>query len=474
MTCSTSRRRRTRRRFRLSYRVSRIALAASVTAAACHHPPPPPPAPLPALSDSGAAALAWVESHVSPIVLHDSTPSAEERRGIFALASGARILGLSELTEGTAEFPEVVRRTLVTLADSGFKAVAVQAPMPEALEIDRYVRGGTGDLRRLLRALGSWRFETREMMAFVSALREWNHAHPDRQIDFYGFEIPTAELAVRTIVTLPDSVIDAALRGWLTRNYGCVAENESAHFGLEGRAADSSFWNACAPATRAAVDSVVAARARAKSPSAASELGYAEQMARLIQHHVSVGLRHLPRQEGNAEHVMYLANLFGPQGRIVLWGGDVEMGRLTLERTTIQTGVPLEKRLSAAYRAAAFAVGGGMIRARVPSVSNRASSGRGSGEPGFSDTRVARPTQDSYEDVLNRVPASSGGGEAFWLDARNLPSDKAGGWLRGPRQMRLITEVYSPVLPGAFETTVELPTNFDAIVFVKTPTPAHQ
>ncbi len=120
---------------------------------------------------------------------------------------------------------------------------------------------------------------------------------------------------------------------------------------------------------------------------------------------------------------MYLANLFGPQGRIVLWGGDVEMGRLTLERTTIQTGVPLEKRLSTGYRTAAFAIGGGIIRARVPSV-NRSSSGRGSGEPGFSDARVARPTQDSYEDVLNRVPTPSGGRGV--LAGRAKPSGRQG------------------------------------------------
>jgi hypothetical protein len=118
----------------------------------------------------------------------------------------------------------------------------------------------------------------------------------------------------------------------------------------------------------------------------------------------------------------------------------------------------------------AFAIGGGMLRARVPSVSNRAST-RGSGEPGFADARVARPAQDSYEDVLNRI---SGSGDAFWLDVRTLPSDAGGGWLRGPHIMRLITELYSPVLPQAFETSVELPTNFDAVVFVKTPTPAHQ
>lgn len=439
--------------------------------AACSHAPPPPPAPPAALSDSAAAALTWVQSHLSPIALHDSTPTADERRGLLSLAAGARVLGLSELTEGTAQFPEIVRRTLVTLADDGFKAIVLQAPMAEALEVDRYVRGGSGDPRRLLHQLGNWRWETKEMIAFVGALRDWNRAHPDKMIDFYGFELPSAALAVRTVTMLPDSILSAPLRGWLMRTYGCVAENESAHFGLEGRTADSAFWNACAPATRAALDSVVAARSRARTPAATSELGFAEQMARLIQHHVAVGLRHPARQDGNADHVLYIADSFGPQGRIVVWGGDVEMGRLTLDRTTVQTGVPLGQRLGTAYRAVAYAVGGGSLRARVPSVSSGGGGGvRGGGQPGFADTRVARPSQDSYEDVLNRV----GQGDAFWLDARGIGADAGGAWLKGPHALRLITELYSPVLPQAFETSIQLPTNYDGIVFVKTPTPAHQ
>ena len=445
-----------------------VLLLATSAIAACSHAPPVPPAPPPALSDSAAAALAWVQSRLSPIALHDSTPTADERRGLLSLAAGARILGLSELTEGTAQFPEIVRRTLVALSDEGFKAIVLQAPMAEALEVDQYVRGGSGDLRRLLHDLGNWRWETKEMAAFVGALRDWNRAHPDKIIDFYGFELPSAALAVRTVTMLPDSVLSASLRAWLMRTYNCVAENESAHFGLEGRTADSAFWNACAPATRAALDSVVAARARARSAYATNELAFAEQMARLIQHHVTVGLRHPARQEGNADHVLYLADSFGPQGRIVLWGGDVEMGRLTLDRNTVQTGVPLGQRLGGAYRAVAFAVGGGSLRARVPSVSS--GGGRGGGQPGFADTRVARPSQDSYEDVLNRV----GQGDAFWLDVRGIGVDAGGAWLRGPHPMRLITELYSPVLPQAFETSIQLPTNYDALVFVKTTTPAHQ
>ena len=451
-------------------RRARAAFALSVASfftIACHKaPPPPPPAPR-VLGDSATAALQWVQAHAGGINLADSTPGADERRQIAALASGARILGFSELTEGTSEFPEIVLRALVALADSGFGGVAIQAPMPEALDVDRYVRTGTGDPRRLLRGLGSWRWETREMLAFVGAMRRWNATHPNRQLGFYGFEIPTAAHAVRAIESLPDSVTGAPLKQWLTRTYACVAIDESAHWGLEGRPADSTFWNACGPATTAAAESLAALRTRLPVLSrATSDVAFAEQMARLVQHHVSVGLRHMTRHDANAEHVLFLANSLGSDGRLVLWGGDVEMGRLTLQGTTVQTGLPLGMRLGERYRAISFAIGEGTIRARVPSGGGRPGGG---GQPGLSNARVAPPTPDSYEDVLGRAASP-----AYWLDLRSLPTDRAGGWLRGPHPMRLITELYSPLIPSSFETPIAFPANYDAVVFVKVATPAHQ
>src|SRR5512146_2599072 len=135
-------------------RTARSALAslpALLLLSACHSaPPPPPPAPR-VLGDSAAAALQWVETHASAIALADSTPAAAERQQLGALVSGARIVGFSELTEGTNEFPGVVLRTLVARGGSGFRGVAIQAPMPEALGVDRYVRTGVGEPRRLLR-----------------------------------------------------------------------------------------------------------------------------------------------------------------------------------------------------------------------------------------------------------------------------------------------------------------------------------
>jgi erythromycin esterase-like protein len=309
------------------------------------------------------------------------------------------------------------------------------------------------------------------MLEFVASLRRWNAANPNRQIGFYGFEIPTAQHAVHVIESLPDSVTGVALKQWLTRTLSCVATDESAHWGLEGRAADSTFWNACGPATSAAADSLSALHSRvAPTSRAASEVAFAEEMGRLVQHHVSVGLRHMTRHDANAEHVLFIANSLGTNARIVLWGGDVEMGRLTLpgaagQAGVIQTGVPLGQRLGQAYRAISFAIGDGVIRARVPSGSRAG----GGGEPGLSNARVAAPAPDTYEDVLSRANAS-----AYWLDLRELPKDAAGAWLRGPRPMRLISELYSPLIPNAFETPIAFPTNFDAVVFVKTATPAHQ
>jgi erythromycin esterase-like protein len=420
------------------------------------------------LGDSETGALQWVDAHTLAFNVDDSVASPSERASLVSLAGNARVFGFSELNEGTHEFPYIVRRTVLALAEGGrARGLAIQAPMAEAMEIDRYVRGGPGEALRMLRTLGNWRWETREMRALVEALREWNRGKPaSQQVGFYGFEIPTAEHAVRVITTLPDSIVGAPLKAWLIRQYSCVAINEGAHWGLEGRTADTAYWSACGPATTVALDSVTALRRRVSSPNASAQVAFAEEMAKLVQHHVRVGLRHLKREEFNTEHVLYLADLLGPDAMLVLWGGDVEMGRLTLDKTTIQTAVPLGERLGERYRAVAFTFGTGVVRTR-PLAQGRG--GGGGGAPGLADVQVRPPLQNSFEEVFERAAPS-----AYWLDMRTLPKDAGGAWLSGPRAMRFITEYYSAAAPEAFTTPVEFPKYFDAVVFAKHVTPARQ
>jgi erythromycin esterase-like protein len=391
----------------------------------------------------------------------DSVASPEETAFLSSFANGAQIVGFSELTEGTHEFPYVVRRAVLSLAASSrVRGLAIQAPMAEAMEVDRYVRGNSADLGRLLRALGSWRWETREMRALVDAIRAYNQGKAaGDQIGFYGFEIPSAQHAVNVIDSLPEAITGAPLKAWLRRTYSCVAINEGAQWGREGRTADSLYWRSCGPAVATGLDSVMALRRRvgATAP-AAAQLAYAEEMAKLVEHHVRIGLRHLKREEFNMEHVLFLSQLVGAGNTLMLWGGDVEMGRLTLDATTIQTAVPLSAKLGDKYRNIAFAFGEGVVRAR-----SLATVPRGGGEIGLSNVTVVRPLPNTYEDVLGRAS-----GSGFWVDMRTLPNDAAGKWLNGPHPMRLITEQYSALSPENFQTPIELPKYFDAVVFIKT------
>lgn len=442
------------------------AFVSAAVAVACHRaPPPPPPAPPAPLSDSATAALGWANTNVSPFNASDSVASPNERAALAALAEGTRIVGLSELTEGTHEFPMAVRRALFSLAESShLRALAIQAPMAEAMELDRYVRTGVGEPQRIMRTFGSWRWETREMRALVEAMRAWNRGKPsDEQIGFYGFEIPSSEHAVSVINALPDSIVGAALKAWITKQYSCVAVNEGANFGLEGRAADSAYWNACGPATASVVDSITALHRRLPATSsAATKVAFAELMAKVVDHYMHVGLKHLPRQEQIAEHVLFLADLVGADSKLLMWGGDAEVGRITLDKKIVQTGVALGERLGAKYRPIVFAFGDGIVRTRP--IASRM------GQPGgLANVRVLAPSADSYEDVLTRVNRSG-----FWLDMRGLPDGPGGAWLRGPHSMRIITETYSSAAPELFTTQVEFPKNFDAVVFVRHTTAASQ
>src|SRR5690242_13579212 len=266
---------------RRSIALTSVALA---VAGACHTKAPevvPPPRPL---SDSAAAALRWVDLRGIPTAILDSTRSPADRAAFLDFVGNARILGVSELVEGTHQFGTLIQQMLATLSTQGFRGIAVQAPMAEAMELDRYVRTGVGDPRRWLRSLGSAHWNTQELLSLVEWIRNYDRDHArGEQIGFYGFELPSAGHALAVVTTLPDTIIGAPLNAWLRKEIQRVATGESAAWGRDGPASDSTFWNRCRGSTAAIVDSLAAARARlgTSRPSAVASVVFAEQMARL-------------------------------------------------------------------------------------------------------------------------------------------------------------------------------------------------
>jgi erythromycin esterase len=440
---------------------SRFAFTALValvlTGAGCRRSAPVQVAAPVALEPAGAVALTWIDQHASPITISDSGRATIDPAALHAFVANARIVGISELTEGTREFPALIRALIWGLAERDtLRALAIQAPAAEAMELDRYVRGGSGTARATLRLLGSTHWETREMIELVDWLRAFNRTRPvPAQVGFYGFEIPNIAHAARVVTSLSDTSVSPSLKQWLTQQYGCVVEGERANWGREGYAADSTYWRRCAAVAFAAADSLGALRQRVAATRPGSDIAFAEQMARLVAHSADVGLRRLPRHEAVAEHVLWIANTFATNGTLLVWGRDVEAGRLTLPNGgPTQMAVALTQKVSGRYRALAFAVGQGTIRAQ------RLAMGR---EPGGETALpVGLPLADSYENVLNRSRH-----DAFLLDLRQPPSGEAGTWLTGPHSIRLISGQYAPEVQESFVTAVKFPEYYDGILFVK-------
>lgn len=438
------------------------AIATLWLASACHSNKPQVVVAPPPLSDSAATALRWVEAHAISLTILDSNRTAADRSQFLTFVGNARVLGVSELTEGTHEFAGIIRMMLAALSDRGFRGLAIQAPMAETMELDRYVRTGIGNPRQWLRTLGP-HWNTQEVLGLVEWIRTYNQSHGAAdQIGFYGFELPNAGHAVQVVASLPDSIAGKSVATFLRREMTCVTTGESAAWGREGPASDSTYWNKCRTSTADVVDTLVALRARigGTRPGVQGTIAFAEQMARLAQHDADVGLRRLPRHQVVAEHILWLDKRLGDESNLLVWGRDVESGRLTGEGNVVQSAVPLASTLGDRYRNLAFTAGQGTIRAQPISVGQR--------EPGGETNMTLRPARrESLEDVLNR-----GSGELFFIDLRGVATDSAAAWLRGPRQARLVSGVYSQSPLGTFETPLQFPTYYDGLLFAKHVTPA--
>jgi erythromycin esterase-like protein len=449
----------------MSIRRTCVALLATATvfpAVACHSNKPVVVLPPPPLSESAAAALRWVDTHALPLTILDSLRPVGDRTPFLTFVGNARVLGVSELTEGTHEFTGIMQMILATLTARNFRGIAIQAPMAETLDLDRYVRTGVGAPRQSLRVLGP-HWNTQEVLTLVEWIHAYNRSHgATEQLGFYGFELPNANHALQVLTSLPDSVAGSALNAFIRRELQCVTTGESAAWGREGPASDSTFWNRCRGSTAAVVDSLVTLRGRLGSArfGAHGTVAFAEQMARLAQHDADVGLRRLPRQQAVAEHILWVANQPGAESNLLVWGRDVESGRLTLEGGVTQSAVPLASTLGDRYRNMAFTAGQGTVRAQPINVNQR--------EPGGeTNMHLRAPRPDSYEDVLNRVT-----GETLFIDMRGVGSDSAGTWLKGPRPARLVSGIYSDNPLGSFETPLQFPAYYDGLLFAKHVTPA--
>jgi erythromycin esterase-like protein len=132
----------------------------------------------------------------------------------------ARFVLIGEASLGTHDLNDL-RGTLTRklIAERGFSALAIAGGWSEALRVDRYVRG-LGDDDSAATALSgfdrfpTWMWRNTDVSAFAEWLRTWNSQQPvARRAGFYGLDLYSLYVAIRTLLSFLDDADPAAAAG---------------------------------------------------------------------------------------------------------------------------------------------------------------------------------------------------------------------------------------------------------------------
>src|SRR5919106_1824742 len=226
------------------------------------------------------------------IASHPLSGSSRDYDPLLEMIGDARLVLLGEASHGSHEFyRERARITQRLIEERGFTVVAVEADWPDAYRVNRWVRG-TGSDTVAAEALGDfvrfprWMWRNRDVLAFVSWLRDHNDALPPggRKAGFYGLDLYSLFSSIEAVIRYLEQVDPEAARRARYR-YGCFD-----HFGEDsqayGYAAEVGMSPTC---ENEAVHQLLDLQRRAADLSRRDgripedEFFYAEQNARLVK-----------------------------------------------------------------------------------------------------------------------------------------------------------------------------------------------
>lgn len=423
------------------------------------------------MSSNGRAA----DRDLRAAVARDAIPLDDEAEGwgpLLERVAGAQLVLLGEATHGTHEFyrgrAEITKRLI---KEAGFVAVAVEADWPDALRVNRYVRG-TSDDPDADRALAgferfpSWMWRNAVVREFADWLRARNDSVRGRapKAGFYGLDLYSLRTSIEAVVRYLDRVDLAAARrardryscfetfGEDTQSYGYAAG-----FGLAKSCEDEVVGQL------GELQRLAGEYARRDGQVAEDEYFYAEQNARLARNaeryyramfrgraeswnlrdrHMAESLEallgHLGRAGGRPKVVVWAHNSHLGDARATEMGegGELNLGQLARER----------------YGDAAYLVG----------------------FTTYEGTVTAAPDWGLPPGRKRVVPALPGSCEALFHDAspgRFLLDFRAGSAsakaLRGPLLERAIGVVYRPRTERqSHYFHVRLTEQFDAVIHI--------
>ena len=420
---------------------------------------------VPAATPPDDATLDWLVERLSVFSSVDAAgpPGADEFADLAPLGrivGDARIVALGEATHGTSEFFRVKHRLLAYLVEqAGFRVFAIEANQLAVEPINEYVRGGSGDVRNLMRAMFRvW--NTEEVRDLIEWMRTYNLENPGRMVEFIGFDMQDPRVPIDSVSAFLGRV-EPKLRPWVDSLYVPYREAWREAFYPQGPTAVRQSWYANAQEAYERVhghrDRWLATAAD-RADSVAVE--WVVQNANVARQAAlgALTMDFATRDSAMAENIRWALDR-RPQGtRIVVWAHDGHISRAAHEWANYWAGGSMGGELSRLfgdeYRAFGLLTYAGSYSGAIGS--------------NIIDTQLFTAPVGSLEEGLHRVGQRLGS-PLLIVDIRSAVRDPAGSWLLEPRLIRMIGYAAEDF---AFASPISVGGQFDGVVFVDTTSPS--
>ncbi len=414
-------------------------------------------------TDDDTRLLKGLAPHLRPF------ERADQADGLVELMAQARLVLIGEASHGTHEFYlERARLTRALIEQHGCTAVVAEADWPDALRVDRYVRGRSEDASAA-QALSdfarfpAWMWRNTVVEEFVEWLREHNRSVPaGRQVGFFGMDLYSLHASMHAVVEHLQSVdLEAAARA--RERYACFdhhAPGDSQAYG----------WGAAFGARPSCEDEAIAQllemnrRAAATLGPERDEAFYAQQNARLVRNaeeyyrsmfrgRVSTwNLRDTHMVQTLAALERHLQATRGTAPRMAVWAHNSHLGDASAtemgERGEWSVGQLARERWGREALLLGLTTSEGSVTA--------ASDWDGPAER----KRVRQPLPGSFEQLFHQA-----GPERFWLPLRDQFA--VARLLAAPRLQRAIGVIYAPRTERqSHYFHARLPAQFDALLHI--------
>ncbi len=165
----------------------------------------------------------------------------DELDQVLDLVGPARIVLIGEASHGTREFYDLrASLTRKLIGERGFAGVAIEGDWPDALKVDRYVRGTSEDASAAealsgFRRFPTWMWRNEAVATFV----EWLRGHNARRLTeeragFYGVDLYSLHASVAAVLSFLEEVDPPAAERARAR-YACLdhAHLDPQQYGLQ-------------------------------------------------------------------------------------------------------------------------------------------------------------------------------------------------------------------------------------------------